>query len=171
MFGILGWLFGIKQTKKQGTIKTEIPDGYCLFPDDLDNDLIADFNFFVKGVHYRKANVIKWATGEDLALTHRREPSNKYDSNAIAIYGTSSNGKFKLGYVDADLAEVLVETGLNKGMKLAIKDVEITDKVSKEEKKKGFDMRIRIEYKLYVPCEKIKSEKVLQYLKDESYII
>ena len=170
MFGFLKWFFGGKQTKKQGTIKTEIPDGYCLFPDDLGEDVIVDFNFFVKGVHYRKKNIIKWATGKNLALTHRREPSNKYDPNAIAIYGTSSNGKFKLGYIDADLAEVLVETGLHKGMKLAIKDVEITDKVSKEEKKRGFDMRILIEYEIYAPCEKIKSKKVLQYLKDENYI-
>ncbi len=170
MFGFLKWLFGSKQTKKQVTIKTEVSDGYCLFPDDIGDDVIADFNFFVKGVHYRKKNIIKWATGEDLALTHRREPSNKHDPNAIAIYGTSSNGKFKLGYVDAELAEVLTETGLHKGMKLAIKNIEITDKVSMDEKKKGFDMRILIEYEIYAPCEKLKSEKVLQYLKDENYI-
>ena len=170
MFRLFRWIFRSKQEKKQETIKTEISDGYCLFPDDISEDVIADFNFFVKGVHYRKKNIIKWATGKDLALTHRKEPSNKYDPNAIAIYGTSSNGKLKLGYIDADLAEVLAETGLYKGMKLAIKNVEITDKVSKEEKKNGFDMRIRIEYEIYVPCERLTSEKVLQYLKDENYL-
>ena len=97
---------------------TKVSNGYSVFEDG---------SHFIQGVTYRKQNCIDWATGDNLSLSWKREPNNKYDSNAIAIYGKSSNGNKKIGYIAAEIADILVYEELTKGMKVNLLSVEIKD--------------------------------------------
>lgn len=96
----------------------DVPDGYAV---------LEDGSFFVHGVTFRIKQCIDWASGKNLEIYHKREPKNKYDENAIAIYGKSSNGKRKLGYIEKEIAYDLVSDGLDKDMKIRLLSVKITD--------------------------------------------
>lgn len=82
----------------------DIPSGYEVYEDNT---------FFIHGVKHRFKECIKWAQGENLKISFKREPNNKYDDNAIAILGTSSTGKRQLGYIEADIADDLVYRNLD----------------------------------------------------------
>ncbi|PHR57266.1 MAG: hypothetical protein COA44_06090 [Arcobacter sp.] len=106
-------------TKKQDAFKViDIPEGYEVYEDD---------DFFIQGVTYRMDACVKWATGENLELSFKREPNNKHDDNAIAIYGKSSTGKRRLGYVAAEIADELVYKELDDKIKPRLLSVEIKE--------------------------------------------
>jgi hypothetical protein len=96
----------------------DIPDGY---------EIYEESDFYVHGVKKRMKACIKWATGENLSLEFKREPSNKYDTEAIAVYGISSNGRRKIGYVAAELADDIVERELEYSIIPRLLSVEIED--------------------------------------------
>ena len=123
----------------------DVPDGYRVYEFEDDDD-----EFFVHGVHHRKKAVLEWAQGKNLKLYTRREASNKYDSNAIAIQGESSGKKKKIGYVAAEIAEDLVDKGFDRKLKLQLLDVKITDDVEPDS---DFDMHILIKYKILIPSK------------------
>lgn len=91
--------------KKQSSFSIEdIPDGYEVYEDDT---------FFVHGVKYRFNECVKWAQGKNLKIFFKREPNNKHDNNAIAIFGTSSTGKKQLGYIASEIADDIVYRNLD----------------------------------------------------------
>ena len=55
------------------------------------------------------------------------ENNNKYDSNAIAVYGKSSTGERKLGYIAAEIADDLVYNELDDKIKARLIGVEIKE--------------------------------------------
>lgn len=131
--------------KKKSTF--EIPDtldGYMTYEFEDDDE------FFVHGVQYRKKAVLEWAQGDNHKLHARREPSNKYDSNAIAIQGESSGKKRKIGYIATEIAEDLVDKGLDRKLKFQLLNVKITDDVNPDSE---FDMSILIKYKILIPLK------------------
>ena len=125
--------FGIKTTEKIENINSPFikqpPLGY---------EIYEDSSFFIHGVSYRKNDCIIWAKEENLTLSYKREPNNKYDSNAIIIFGNSSKGKKKLGYIASEIADELVYENLIDNMKINLIDVKIED---------GFPF---IEYEIWV---------------------
>ncbi len=108
-----------KDIKHQDTFSIpDIPDGYIAFEDD---------SYYVAGVTFRMKACIEWATGSDLSIYFKREPKNKHDTNAIAVYGKSSNGRRKLGYVQAEIASEIVYRELDSDMKARLLGVEIKE--------------------------------------------
>lgn len=105
-----------KNTKKKKNFDIiEIPRGYEVYD-----------SLFVQGTSFRKDDCIKWATGENHSIRFKREPNNNHDSNAIAIYGESTNGIFHLGYVASDIAEELVDYELDDKIIARLISVKIT---------------------------------------------
>ncbi len=82
-----------------------ILDGYTVYQDQ---------SFFIAGVTFRRDSCEWWVNGNNLSLSFRREPNNKYDDNAIAIYGKNDQGSKKIGYVEADIADDIVSNDLVK---------------------------------------------------------
>jgi len=107
----------IKKVEKAFSID-DVSSDYYVFEDD---------SLFVHGVKRRKQSCIEWAQGNNHKLEFKREQNNKYDSNAIAIYGISSTGKRKIGYVAADVADELVYQELEGKIKPRLLNVEIKD--------------------------------------------
>lgn len=134
---------GRNEIRKKSTF--EIPDiaGEYKVYEFEDND-----EFFVHGVQARAKNVIDWAKGKNLSIYAKREPLNKFDSNAIAIYGQSSNKKRKIGYIATEIAEELVDKGYDKKLKVQLLDVKINNNTDAELE---FDLNIFIEYKILIP--------------------
>lgn len=64
----------------------------------------------VKGTSHRQSELEKLSSVNpaDISVTLRREPHNRFDNNAIAVYATLSSRKsFFIGYVPRALASVL----------------------------------------------------------------
>lgn len=120
--------FIIKQGKKKSVKEAEkytspftvvdIPRGY---------EVYEESDFYVHGVKKRIKACREWAAGDNLSLEFKREPGNKYDSEAIAIYGISSSGRRKLGYVAAELADDIVDRELEYSIMPRLLDVEIKE--------------------------------------------
>jgi len=105
--------------KKQSVFNVEdVPAGYEIYEDDT---------FFVHGVKHRFNACVKWAQGENHKIFFKREPKNKYDSNAIAIFGTSSTGKRQLGYIASEIADDLVYKELDDKIIARLISVEIKE--------------------------------------------
>jgi len=70
----------------------------------------------VAGLQHNIENCNKWLKNSDeksLDLFFEREPNNKFDKNAIAIYGKSNRyDKIKLGYLASFRAKEIVEDDL-----------------------------------------------------------
>lgn len=96
----------------------DIPSGYEVYEDDT---------FFVHGVKHRFNDCLKWAKGDNCQIYFKRENNNKYDSNAIAVYGKSSTGERKLGYIAAEIADDLVYNELDDKIKARLIGVEIKE--------------------------------------------
>jgi len=108
-----------EELKSESTFEVDnIPKGYVVYEDD---------SFFVQGVTFRFEACVTWAQGEGHKISFKREPNNKHDSNAIAIFGKSSTGRRKLGYVAADIADDLVYKELDKKMKVRLLSVAIKE--------------------------------------------
>lgn len=106
-----------EKTEKQFVVD-EVLEGYYIYEDD---------SFFAHGVKHRFDACVTWAKGDNPKLAFKREPNNKYDSNAIAIYGISSTGRRKIGYVAAELADELVYEELDDKIKPRLLSVKIED--------------------------------------------
>jgi hypothetical protein len=66
----------------------------------------------IAGINYRFNNAKKIFTNEDVYIVFEKEPNNKYDKNAIAIYGVNENKKEHIGYVDKETARFIAENNL-----------------------------------------------------------
>lgn len=70
--------------------------------------VMDSFYFNVKGIMYRPKKTVKLVAeyaGMDDVLELKREPSNKYDSNAVKVF---YDGEW-IGYVERDLSEQISE--------------------------------------------------------------
>jgi hypothetical protein len=67
----------------------------------------------VAGVRYRRQEVAAFARSKNLWLELEREPTNKYDENAIKVKGCSrgffGTKRHHIGYVPGDLPKTIVE--------------------------------------------------------------
>jgi hypothetical protein len=65
----------------------------------------------VAGVYFRKDNANTFCREKttDKYLTMEQEPTNKYDKNAIKIYGVVKGKSLHIGYVPAPLAKRIAE--------------------------------------------------------------
>ena|GEM_PF-6997340 len=108
-----------KEDRAESTFNVmNIPVGYEIYEDD---------SFFIHGVMHRFDACLKWAQGENHKISFKREANNKHDNNAIAIYGISSTGKKKLGYVAAEIADDLVYRELDNKIKARLLSVRIEE--------------------------------------------
>lgn len=96
----------------------DTPDGYEVYENE---------SYFVHGVTHRFKACLKWAEGNNHQISFKREPNNKYDSNAIAIFGKSSTGRRKLGYIASEIADDLVYRELDDKIKARLLSVEIKE--------------------------------------------
>jgi hypothetical protein len=90
--------------RKKRTYLPPIPDGHQIYADRLE----------VRGVAHRKMNAVAFVSGKrDHALELEREPSNKYDPNAIKIFGVWRGWflrhRVDVGYVPREVAAVIAE--------------------------------------------------------------
>lgn len=111
----------IKSKKESVSIQIsveDIPTGYYVFEDQ---------SFFVAGVTFRPQNCDWWVSGKNLSLSFKREPDNRHDENAIAIYGKNDMGSKKIGYVSSDIAFDIVSDGLYKKIKPRLISVAVGD--------------------------------------------
>lgn len=67
----------------------------------------------VSGIFFRKSDVRGFFEGADHRLEFEREPSNKYDKNAIKVIGISSQKRFFIGYVPKEYARQVVDASLD----------------------------------------------------------
>jgi hypothetical protein len=66
----------------------------------------------IAGIYYRFKNAKKIFINENVYIIFKRESNNKYDSNAIAIYGANEKRKEHIGYVDSGTAKFIIENNL-----------------------------------------------------------
>ena len=81
--------------------KNPIPKGYQIYRSGLP----------IAGISYRKGDVIDFLQGVHHSLEFHRDPSNEHDPNAIKIIGISSAGRFHIGFIPAEEAEIVVKRG------------------------------------------------------------
>ena len=86
--------------------RKEIPDGFQIFAAGLE----------VAGLRHRRSDAARFIRGKELWLELEREPSNKYDKNAIKVFGCRKvfcwTKRFFLGYVPRDVSASIVERGV-----------------------------------------------------------
>jgi len=110
------------------TEKTDYKESIFEIDSILDGyEVYEDSTFFVQGVTYKFESCIKWAKGENHKIYFKREPNNKHDSNAIAVYGKSSTGRRKIGYIASEIADDLVYRELDDKIKARLINIEIKD--------------------------------------------
>lgn len=83
-----------------------IPDGFQIYEERLE----------VAGLAQRKVDAARFARGKQKALEWEPEPGNRYDKNAVRLFGCHK-GLFRmkrtlLGYVPKEVAKKIVERGL-----------------------------------------------------------
>lgn len=98
-----------------------IPEGHQLFD-----------GFEVSGMQHRLPAAIAFIKGKDHQLKLVREPRNKFDPNAIAVYGISKGlffGKERhIGYVPAESAARIVASGLLSVLKPRLRNIYLSDR-------------------------------------------
>jgi hypothetical protein len=97
---------GQSKSTKTGTnvsqrYRNPIPKGYQIYSSGLP----------VAGISYRKGDAIDFLQGMRHSLEFERDPSNEHDPNAIKIFGISTSGRFHIGFIPADEAEIIVKRG------------------------------------------------------------
>ena len=80
-----------------------IPSGYQIY---IGNVSLA-------GIKFHKTDAIHFIKGENHSIELVRDPTNKYDANAIKVMGVSSGCKYHIGFIPADLAKELVSKGFD----------------------------------------------------------
>ena len=85
----------------------EIPQGLQIYEDWVQ----------VAGVGFRKQEAAAFARSKNLWLELEREPTNKYDENAIKVIGCSrgffGTKRRHIGYVPEDLAKTIAESNFS----------------------------------------------------------
>jgi hypothetical protein len=90
---------------------------YLTNPDDsLEGYKFIEKYVKVKGTQFRLTDIIPFSKKDDVWLECEHEPNNKYDKNAIKLFGCSkgffSISKYFLGYVPKEISEELIVKGL-----------------------------------------------------------
>lgn len=88
----------------RGEVQNFLPD----YPDDHQ---IYFPNFDVAGLAFRKDEALRFSRSSNLRLEIAAEPTNQHDRNAIAVYGTSDEGRLQIGYVPAEISKRIAGAG------------------------------------------------------------
>jgi hypothetical protein len=112
-----------------------IPTGYQIY---MSNVSLAGFNFY-------KSDAVNFIKGKDHSIELERDPTNKYDANAIKVIGVSSGRKYHIGFIPADIAKMLVTRGFDKNILARLTNLYLTN-----------TDYLNIEYDLLIPRELIK---------------
>ena len=94
----------------EGTSKSflpAIPTGYQIFAKNL---LIA-------GIQHRKVEALKFARASNQELSLQRDPSNKFDPNAIKLIGLSGATEYFIGFLPKELSAQIIGTELFDSLK------------------------------------------------------
>ena len=117
MIRFLSWLFRGQTAAEQsddvqwepaghrgGRVKNILQD----YPEDLQIYVHAE----VAGISFRKNDALIFANARNQTIEMEREPGNKHDRNAIAIYGVCHRGRAMIGYVPKEIAAHIARSGM-----------------------------------------------------------
>ena len=102
--------------------KVPIPKGYRIFFQEME----------ISGVGYRKSEVAKAFSGNQVSLGIEHEPKNKHDSNALKVIafkkGWFGTKKLHIGYVPKNVAKTIISKNLNNNLLPRPKEIWVGDK-------------------------------------------
>lgn len=70
----------------------------------------------------KRQDIIRKLSGEEEVYL-KREPENKFDSNAVAVMVVGKNGDLKIGYIKAELARIFSEYWFHYKFNSMIKEI------------------------------------------------
>ena len=94
-----------------------MPSGYQIFAKNLP----------VAGMQHRKDEALKFARSNNQELSLEREPSNKFDPNAIKLIGLSGSTQYFIGYLPKELSEQIICTGMYETVKARLGRIYISN--------------------------------------------
>ena len=69
---------------------------------------VVGVTFSNEEYNVNRQDIIKQLSGKE-KVSLRREPKNRFDTNAVAVYVDFNNKKYKIGYLKAELAGIVAE--------------------------------------------------------------
>lgn len=124
------------------TFLPPIPNGYQIFAQDLP----------VAGMFYRTEEAMNFAMSSNQELMLEREPSNKFDTNAIKLIGLSGATQYFIGYLPKELSAQIIGTDMFEKVKARLASIHLS----------GGEY-LDIEYQLIGP--KVDKKKFDEFLK------
>lgn len=120
---------------------------------------VVGVKFYNEEYGINRQDIIKKLSGHEKIFI-RREPKNKFDKNAVAVYLAGEDPK-KIGYIKAELAGMLAEYWKHYKFFASIKEIRTGDELSG----KPWGISIEIKRMSREKWEKIRDEKKAKYRK------